>query len=281
MGTAKRERKKEFRRARVEAAVVAQRRSRRLRQGISFGIFALLVVGALFLLSRGGDDEEAAPETTAAEADCPEVDGSSEPRIAFTAPPPMCIDPAVNQYNAVFDTSHGTVRVELDTTTSPNTTNNFVFLSLYHYYDGTELFRTNTGIGIIQGGSPHTNDNSDPGPGYNIPDEPADQFVFDDPAFPNGKGPFTYTAGDLVMARSQGPNSSGAQFFFGANEAVAGLDAAGTYIKFGRVTEGLDVLQAILALHQSGGQDPTEGAPGEPVTINQVIIEVVPLDIAG
>jgi cyclophilin family peptidyl-prolyl cis-trans isomerase len=76
------------------------------------------------------------------------------------------------------------------------------------------------------------------------------------------------------MARSQGPNSSGAQFFFGATDAVAGLDSQGTYIKFGSTTEGLDVLEAILGLHQdSDPANPGEGAPSRTVTVNEVIIE--------
>jgi cyclophilin family peptidyl-prolyl cis-trans isomerase len=284
VGTAKRQRKKDFRQARVEAALAAQKRRRRIRLGINFGLFALALVGVLAWLSfRGDADEEAASTTTAATSEpapCPELDGSSEPRLDFPGPPPMCIDPA-NTYTAVFDTSEGVIRVPLDTATTPNTTNNFVFLSLYHYFDGTQIFRTDPSIGIIQGGSPHTNDNSDPGPGYTIPDEPADQFVWDDPNFPQGKGPFTYQAGDLVMARSAGPDSSGAQFFFGVDENVAGLDSQGTYINFGQTTEGLDVLQNILALHQADPTSQLGGAPSRPVTINQVIIEVVPAEVAG
>ncbi|MGH9117214.1 MAG: peptidylprolyl isomerase [Acidimicrobiales bacterium] len=283
MGTAKRQRKKDFRQARVEAAMASQQRRRRIRLGINFGLFTLALVGVLAWLSFRGDGDEEAASTTAAASDpapCPELDGSSEPRLDFPAPPPMCIDPA-NVYNAVFDTSEGVVRVALDTATTPNTTNNFVFLSLYHYFDGTQIFRTDPSIGIIQGGSPHTNDNSDPGPGYTIPDEPADQFVWDDPSFPQGKGPFTYEAGDLVMARSAGPDSSGAQFFFGVDQNVAGLDSQGTYIRFGQTSERLDILQNILALHQADPTSQLGGAPSRPVTINQVIIEVVPAEVAG
>ena len=50
--------------------------------------------------------------------------------------------------------------VALDTTKTPMTANNFIVLARYHYYDGTAMFRTDTSIDIIQGGSPHTQDAS-------------------------------------------------------------------------------------------------------------------------
>ena len=105
--------------------------------------------------------------------------------------------------------------------------------------------------------------------------------MWDDPTFPQGKGPFTYEAGDLVMARSAGPDSSGAQFFFGVDENVAALDSQGTYLSSARSPKGLDVLQNILALHQADPTSQLGGAPSRPVTINQVIIEVVPAEVAG
>jgi cyclophilin family peptidyl-prolyl cis-trans isomerase len=147
-----------------------------------------------------------------------------------------------------------------------------VVLARYHYYDNTTIFRTNTGIGIFQGGSPHTENNADPGPGFSVEDEGS--FNFNDPNNPNGKGPYTYEAGDLVLARASGPNSSGAQFFFGVDDNVADLSAAGTYIKLGLTTGGLDVLQKILALHQATDpSQPTEGAPSKPVTVQSVTIQ--------
>ena len=157
-----------------------------------------------------------------------------------------------------MDTTLGEVRIALDTQNTPGTSNNFVSLSRAGYYDNTLLHRTDPSIGIIQGGSPHTNSASDPGPGYNIKDE--------------GTG-FTYRPGQLVMARSRGPNSSGAQFFFAVNSETALLDGQGTYVVFGQVTEGLDVLEAVLASHR---EDPTSGLGGAPdpdVTVRSVTIE--------
>jgi cyclophilin family peptidyl-prolyl cis-trans isomerase len=290
VGTSKRERQKAGRLQRLEAARAAQLRARRWRMVRNGVILAVILVVIVFIVaSRNDDDDEVATtdstttsvtddatSTTATPTEftygtgpCPAPDGSSPRTTTFSDAPMLCIDPA-KSYSAVFDTTEGVVEVALDTTTTPGTTNNFVVLARYHYYDGTDLFRTNTGIGIIQGGSPTTQTSSDPGPGYDLPDE---GFVYTQ----GGTGPYAYQAGDLVMARSAQPNGAGAQFFFGADENVANLDAQGVYVKFGRVTAGLEVLQAILALHQSSDPaSPDEGAPSRKVTINSITIEEGP-----
>lgn len=293
MGTEKRDRQRQGRQARLEQARAAQQRRKRLRTARNFGIFAVLVVAALFALSQiGGDDEDevetgagtsttlgdrspeepaggALPEgaTITGETPCPPADGSAERTTTFESLPPQCIDPA-KTYTAVFETSEGVVRVELDTAVTPITTNNFVVLARYKYFDGTELFRTDPSIGIIQGGSPHTQDNSDPGPGYDLPDE-----GFDYEAIGGQGGPYSYGPGDLIMARSGRPDGGSAQFFFGVNEAVAGLDAQGVYVNFGETAEGLDVLEAILALHEEDPSSGLGGGPSETVTIETVTIE--------
>lgn len=188
---------------------------------------------------------------------CPPADGSAARASTFAQAPPTCIDPS-KKYSATFDTTQGKIVVALDATKAPITTNNFVVLSRYHYYDGSAIVRTNTGIDIVQGGAPATQTNADQGPGYTITDDP---------------GKFTYADGDLVMANTGSPNTSGGQFFFGAGANVSQLDTQGTYLNFGKVTEGLDVLHAILALHvPSSSADPTEGFPSTAVIVNKVTI---------
>jgi hypothetical protein len=76
-----------------------------------------------------------------------------------------CVDPA-SAYTATFTTTAGTVVVQLDAATQPGTVNNFVQLAGFGYYDGTKLFRTDPSIGIVQGGAPHTDSATDPGPGH-------------------------------------------------------------------------------------------------------------------
>ena len=186
---------------------------------------------------------------------CPEA--GSDRQLSFSDSFQNCLGPN-SSYTAVMDTTLGEVRIALDTENTPGTSNNFISLSRAGYYDGTLLHRTDPSIGIIQGGSPHTNNASDSGPGYNIKDE--------------GTG-FTYRPGQIVMARGEGLNSSGAQFFFAVNSQTALLDGQGTYVVFGEVAEGLEVLEAVLASHKEIPSSRLGGAPDPEVTVNSVTIE--------
>lgn len=200
---------------------------------------------------------------------CPAADGSSGRVLDFDEAPRLCIDPA-RDYTAVFDTSEGEIRFALDTATTPGTVNNFVALARWGYYDGTLLFRIDPSIDIIQGGSPHTNTGSDPGPGYTIPDEPG----FDMDADSGGiVGPYRYQPGQIAMARTAAPNSASAQFFFTTGPATANLDSQGTYVVFGNTDEaGLETMAAIMGLHVDS-ETVLGGAPSREVAVHSVTIE--------
>lgn len=247
-----------------------EKRQANRRRLIRYGGIAVVALAALFAYSQlTGDDEEAAIDTTAvttttapgptttalpAPTPCPPAEGVDEPVRAFSEAPPTCIDPT-KSYTAVFDTTQGEIRVALDTENTPDTVNNFVVLARYGYYDDTEVFRTDPSIGIIQAGG--VDPQSDPG--YTIPDE--------------GDG-YTYEAGQLVMARTDAPDSAGAQFFFVANDSASALDAQGTYVVFGDTdAAGLETVRAILDLHEDQPDNPLGGAPNPTVTINSVTIE--------
>lgn len=187
---------------------------------------------------------------------CAPAEGVNSPRLDFDSAPALCIDPS-KSYTAVFTTTRGTVRVLLDVVNTPGTVNNFVNLARWGYYENTLIHRSDTSLGILQGGSPHTNSASDPGPGYKIWDE--------------GTG-FKYKPGQLVMARTEKPNSASAQYFFTVTERASALDNQGTYVVFGEVTEGLDVLKAILDSHVDTPESLLGGRPEPPVNI-QVSIE--------
>ncbi len=294
MGTDKRERQKANRQERLQREQRETAKKRRNRSVRNLAIFSVLIFGVLLWLSgRGGDDTEVAtdaPTTTAGstptttfgpvppppgagaairgETPCPAEDGTAQRTTIFEQAPPMCLEEGVD-YVAVIETSAGQVQVALDTESAPITANNFAVLARYHYYAGTALFRTDPSIDVIQGGSPHTNNPGDQGPGYTIPDE--------------GDG-FTYEPGDLVMARTPQPNSASAQFFFAAGPNVANLNASpevpgtGTYVRFGRVISGLDILEQILASHVADPTSSLGGYPDPPVVLLDVTI--VPADEA-
>lgn len=276
MGTEKRERQKQNRQQRLTQLAQQQKRAKAKKRGLQFGIGIPALVLALFLIVNvfGGSDNESTTDTAAADTTapaatpstlnvttvpgvpvtgdtpCPKTDGTQERSTLFEKAPTMCIDPA-KSYTATFDTSEGKIVVALDTEKTPETVNNFVVLSRYKYYDGTLIFRTDPSIDIIQGGG-FTNSDT---PGYTIEDE-ADGF--------------TYTEGDLAMARTSEPNSAGGQWFFVGGPKASALDSQGTYVNFGKVTEGLDVVKKILALNMvdAGGGD----QPSRTVVVNSVTI---------
>lgn len=270
MPSEKRQRQKEREQAARAARQASEQRKQKRKTYLTIGglVVLVIVMAAAYSVFAGEDDsgEDAATGTTvetttttidpALQAPCPAEDGSSEQMLEFEAPQQNCLVAGAT-YEAVYDTTAGEIRVALDTDATPDTVNNFVVLSRYHYYDGSELFRTNTGIDIIQGGAPHTNSGADPGPGYTIPDE---------------GGPFTYEPGDLVMARSAAPNSGSAQFFFSTGPNTALLDDQGTYVVFGHVTEGMDVVEAIMASHVDTDEETGEGAPDPIPVVNSITI---------
>ena len=144
--------------------------------------------------------------------------------------------------------------VTLDSKDSPKTVNNFVVLSLYHFYDGSPFFRLVKDF-AAQFGDPSTHPSNSAQFGYTIPDElPA-------------KG--AYKVGTLAMANTGQPNTGGAQAFFITGDQGAALGP--NYAIVGQVTTGLDVLAKINAV-PSVNTGSNDGAPTEQVTINKVTI---------
>ena len=116
------------------------------------------------------------------------------------------------------------MKAELYPEIAPNTVNNFISLVKKGFYDGLIFHRVINGF-MIQGGCPDGTGMG--GPGYSI------------------KGEFTqnrHTAGVLSMARAMHPNSAGSQFFIMHKDAPH-LD--GAYAAFGKITEGMDVVNRI------------------------------------
>ena len=122
------------------------------------------------------------------------------------------------------------MKAELYPEVAPNTVNNFISLVKKGYYDGLIFHRVIRGF-MIQGGCPQGTGMG--GPGYSIKGE------FSQNGFKND---LKHTEGVLSMARSMMPNSAGSQFFIMHKDAPH-LD--GAYAAFGKVTEGMDVVNQI------------------------------------
>ena len=120
--------------------------------------------------------------------------------------------------------------VELYPEVAPNTVNNFISLVSKGFYDGLIFHRVINGF-MIQGGCPEGSGMG--GPGYHIPGE------FAQNGFENN---LAHTEGVLSMARAQHPDSAGSQFFI-MHKAAPYLD--GAYAAFGKVIEGMDVVNEI------------------------------------
>ena len=124
----------------------------------------------------------------------------------------------------------GVMKAELYPDIAPNTVNNFISLVKQGFYDGVIFHRVISGF-MIQGGDPQGKGIG--GPGYSIRGE----FIA------NGfKNDLKHDRGVLSMARTMAPNSAGSQFFI-MHENSPHLD--GQYAAFGRITEGLDVVDRI------------------------------------
>ena len=122
------------------------------------------------------------------------------------------------------------MKAELYPEIAPNTVNNFISLVKSGFYDGLNFHRVIRGF-MIQGGCPQGTGMG--GPGYSIKGE------FSQNGFPNA---LAHTPGVLSMARAMHPDSAGSQFFI-MHEAAPHLD--GSYAAFGKVIEGMDVVNKI------------------------------------
>lgn len=148
---------------------------------------------------------------------------------------------------------HGTITAELYPEIAPNTVNNFISLVKKGFYDGLIFHRVIRGF-MIQGGCPEKTGMG--GPGYSIKGE------FSQNGFNNE---LKHTPGVLSMARTMDPDSAGSQFFI-MHAAAPHLD--GAYAAFGKVTDGLDVVNAIAETPTDWSDRPMEDQVIESVTVD-------------
>ena len=147
----------------------------------------------------------------------------------------------------------GVMKGELYEDIAPITVENFEKLAKEGFYDGLTFHRVIPGF-MIQGGCPKGNGTG--GPGYCI------QGEFTQNGWDND---LDHTVGVMSMARTMMPNSAGSQFFIMVADAPH-LD--GQYASFGKITEGMDVAQAIAAVPRD-----SMDMPLEPVKIKSITVE--------
>ena len=152
-----------------------------------------------------------------------------------------------------FEMENGDImKAELYPQVAPNTVNNFISLVNKGFYDGLIFHRVINGF-MIQGGDPEGTGMG--GPGYGIKGEFAQNGFAND---------LKHSAGVLSMARSMMPNSAGSQFFIMHKDAPH-LD--GAYAAFGKIIEGMDVVDAIANVKTGWGDRPKEDVVMTKVTV--------------
>jgi cyclophilin family peptidyl-prolyl cis-trans isomerase len=228
---------------------------------------ALLVLTTLFLAACGSKDESgsdgatvAAPTEAAANADVAsgcwkatdrgQASGSDNTPLQWKQPPASILR-AGKHYTATLTTNKGAFDVEFYSEDAPNTVNNFVCLAKAGYYDNTPFHRILSDF-VIQGGDPTGTGRG--GPGYEFPDEPIKR---------------TYDVGTLAMANA-GPNTNGSQFFVVVGQS--GTELPPNYTIFGKVTEGMDVVNAIAQTPTKVGDTREKSVPVEPIVLQSVTV---------
>ncbi len=153
----------------------------------------------------------------------------------------------------VIDTNFGKIVIEFFPEDAPKTVENFVKLASSSFYDGTLFHRVILGF-MIQGGDPNTKSSNrrswgTGGPGYTIKAE----F--------NSR---SHVRGIVSMARAQDPDSAGSQFFIVVKDSKF-LDRQ--YTVFGKVVEGMDVVDRIVNLERDSNDAPLQDAKMKTVYI--------------
>lgn len=203
------------------------------------GLILVLVLFSLFIISGCSSNSQ-----DKAEANNEKVVSSSGTNKQYQSAPKMVIDQK-KQYIAELITNMGTFKVELLASEAPTTVNNFVFLARENYYNDIKFHRIVKDF-MIQTGDPTGTGAG--GPGYTFEDELPS-------ALPYGPG--------IVAMANRGPNTNGSQFFICNGERSKALNSNPNYTVFGRVIEGMDVVQKIS---DTTVQENAQGELSKPTT---------------
>lgn len=220
-------------------------------------LFPVLLGGALYFNSMKNGNVESANTKTDTLFYGKDNKGTGQLNKQDTQPtvtelndtaPAMEID-AKKKYVATLKTSKGDIVIELNAAGTPITVNNFVTLAKKHFYDKTVFHRVIKGF-MIQGGDPKGDGTG--GPGYRFKDEPFEG---------------EYTRGTIAMANA-GPNTNGSQFFIMHQD----YPLPKNYVIFGKVVQGLDVVDKIAESEVKPGPSGETSTPVDPTVVQSVEI---------
>jgi cyclophilin family peptidyl-prolyl cis-trans isomerase len=162
-----------------------------------------------------------------------------------------------------LETEKGQIVIDVTGSLAPNATGNFVALAECGFYDGVVFHRLVPGF-VIQGGDGQYGRKPDVDPGLVGTGGPPYRIVDDPVTTPYGRG-------TVAMARTREPNSQGSQFFIVLDDGARGsLESANTYAILGAVSAGMDVVDAIAAMPNSGPD--TGNAALEPIAITKATV---------
>lgn len=222
----------------------------------------IVLVGSFFFWQQSGNSRQ--PEVPATEelnfnsgdgsgavqgeSELPVSNPTAMAKTQDRQPPAMQIDTA-KTYKAVLKTSEGDITIRFNDDQTPITVNNFISLAREGFYDGTIFHRVIDGF-MIQGGDPLGTGTGSPG------------YRFDDEPFEG-----EYTRGTIAMANA-GPNTNGSQFFI----MHADYPLPPNYVIFGKVEEGMEVVDAIATSETEMSPMGEQSVPVDPAMIEAIEI---------
>lgn len=236
----------------------------RARRGpaLSAAVLALVLLGGCG--QQAEEDRAGGAQTT---PDAVPASRSEPTNGSCSAPPPLPSDiptfePAqaptgasAEVLTAAIETTCGAVEAELYGDRAPVTVGSFELLAEQGYWEDSPCHRLTTqGIHVLQCGDPTGSGRGGPGYTFGIENAP-----------PDGR----YPRGTLAMARTTDPDSNGGQFFIVHQDTQLPVDGGG-YSVFGRVTEGMDIIDRIATQGVDGGG--ADGLPAQPISIRTVAV---------
>lgn len=180
-------------------------------------------------------------------------DASTKDIKQWDSPPEMKIDQS-KQYQAVISTNKGDITIELFAKDAPITVNNFIFLAEEQFYDNVIFHRVMKDF-MIQTGDPLGNGTGSPG--YTFEDELPSKYKYE-------KG--------IVAMANRGPNTNGSQFFICNGSDSESLNQNPNYTIFGKVVDGMDVVEKISNVEVERSVSGEKSSPVEKVYIKTVTI---------